>query len=248
MTQPLVALRGVTCRFGDVCAVDGLDLDVAQGETVGLIGPNGSGKSTTLGLVAGTLRPTAGTIRLAGADVTRMPAWRRVALGIAWTSQQPRVFERLSVRDNLAAAGRDAADAALHDAVLAHRRHALAATLTFAERRRLELARALALRPRVLLVDEPASGLDADELATLRERLAALRARRRDRAGRAPGRLRRAARRAHRRARTRPRARGRHARARARRPGRVPRVSRRASRRASRRHTGPATRLRGGLT
>ncbi|WP_010098582.1 ATP-binding cassette domain-containing protein, partial [Burkholderia ubonensis] len=64
MTQPLVALRGVTCRFGDVCAVDGLDLDVAQGETVGLIGPNGSGKSTTLGLVAGTLRPTAGAIRL----------------------------------------------------------------------------------------------------------------------------------------------------------------------------------------
>ncbi|KVQ89442.1 ABC transporter ATP-binding protein [Burkholderia ubonensis] len=177
MTQPLIALRGVTCRFGDVCAVDGLDLDVAQGETVGLIGPNGSGKSTTLGLVAGTLRPTAGTIRLAGADVTRVPAWRRVALGIAWTSQQPRVFERLSVRDNLAAAGRDAADAALHDAALAHRRHALAATLTFAERRRLELARALALRPRVLLVDEPASGLDADELATLRERLAALRAR-----------------------------------------------------------------------
>ncbi|AOK63629.1 ABC transporter ATP-binding protein [Burkholderia ubonensis] len=177
MTQPLVALRGVTCRFGDVCAVDGLDLDVAQGETVGLIGPNGSGKSTTLGLVAGTLRPTAGTIRLAGADVTRMPAWRRVALGIAWTFQQPRVFERLSVRDNLAAAGRDAADAALHDAALTHRRHALAATLTFAERRRLELARALALRPRVLLVDEPASGLDADELATLRERLAALRAR-----------------------------------------------------------------------
>ncbi|KVW31606.1 ABC transporter ATP-binding protein [Burkholderia ubonensis] len=177
MTQPLVALRGVTCRFGDVCAVDRLDLDVAQGETVGLIGPNGSGKSTTLGLVAGTLRPTAGTIRLAGADVTRVPAWRRVALGIAWTSQQPRVFERLSVRDNLAAAGRDAADAALHDAALTHRRHALAATLTFAERRRLELARALALRPRVLLVDEPASGLDADELATLRERLAALRAR-----------------------------------------------------------------------
>ncbi|MFA8358988.1 ABC transporter ATP-binding protein [Burkholderia ubonensis] len=177
MTQPLVALRGVTCRFGDVCAVDRLDLDVAQGETVGLIGPNGSGKSTTLGLVAGTLRPTAGAIRVAGADVTRMPAWRRVALGIAWTAQQPRVFERLSVRDNLAAAGRDDADAALHDAALAHRRHALAATLTFAERRRLELARALALRPRVLLVDEPASGLDADELATLRERLAALRAR-----------------------------------------------------------------------
>ncbi|KVC65615.1 ABC transporter [Burkholderia ubonensis] len=177
MTQPLVALRGVTCRFGDVCAVDRLDLDVAQGETVGLIGPNGSGKSTTLGLVAGTLRPTAGAIRVAGADVTRMPAWRRVALGIAWTSQQPRVFERLSVRDNLAAAGRDDADAALRDAALTHRRHALAATLTFAERRRLELARALALRPRVLLVDEPASGLDANELATLRERLAALRAR-----------------------------------------------------------------------
>ncbi|WP_431825613.1 ABC transporter ATP-binding protein [Burkholderia sp. F1] len=177
MTQALVALRGVTCRFGDVCAIDRLDLDVAAGETVGLIGPNGSGKSTTLGLVAGTLRPTAGAIRFAGADVTRVPAWRRVALGIAWTSQQPRVFERLSVRDNLATAGRDAADAALLDAALAHRRHALAATLTFAERRRLELARALALRPRVLLVDEPASGLDADELATLRERLAALRAR-----------------------------------------------------------------------
>ncbi|WP_174961515.1 ATP-binding cassette domain-containing protein, partial [Burkholderia ubonensis] len=102
MTQPLVALRGVTCRFGDVCAVDRLDLDVAAGETVGLIGPNGSGKSTTLGLVAGTLRPTAGAIRVAGADVTRVPAWRRVALGIAWTAQQPRVFERLSVRDNLA--------------------------------------------------------------------------------------------------------------------------------------------------
>ncbi|KWK15441.1 ABC transporter [Burkholderia stagnalis] len=176
MTQPLVALRGVACRFGDVRAVDGLDLDIAPGETVGLIGPNGSGKSTTLGLVAGTLRPTAGTIRFAGADVTRMPAWRRVALGIAWTSQQPRVFERLSVGDNLAAAGRDAADAALASAGLAHKRHVLAATLTFAERRRLELARALAQRPRLLLVDEPASGLDADELAVLQERLAALRA------------------------------------------------------------------------
>ncbi|TCW84038.1 ABC transporter [Burkholderia sp. SRS-46] len=175
MTQPLVALRSVVCRFGDVCAVDGLDLDIAPGETLGLIGPNGSGKSTTLGLVAGTLRPTAGTVHFAGADVTRMPAWRRVSLGIAWTSQQPRVFERLSVGDNLAAAGREAADAALVAAALAHKRHALAATLTFAERRRLELARALAQRPRLLLVDEPASGLDANELAVLHERLAALR-------------------------------------------------------------------------
>ncbi|WP_242468287.1 ABC transporter ATP-binding protein [Burkholderia plantarii] len=177
MTRPLVELRGVGRRYGALDALAGLDLTIHAGETLGLIGPNGSGKSTTLGIVAGTLRPSAGSIRIDGADVTREPAWRRVAHGIAWTWQQPRVFTRLTVEANLAAGGREAADAALAFAGLAHRRRALAATLTFSERRRLELARALTTRPRVLLVDEPASGLDEAEIAELRTRLAELRAR-----------------------------------------------------------------------
>ncbi|MEX3628924.1 MAG: ATP-binding cassette domain-containing protein [Burkholderia sp.] len=167
MRPPLVELRGLGRRHGGLAALEPLDLEIDVGQTLGLIGPNGSDKSTTLGLIAGTLRPSAGRIRIGAHDLTHEPAWRRVAHGVAWTWQQPRVFTRLSVEDNLAAPGRAAAEAALEFAGLAHRRRALAGSLTFSERRRLEFARALSTQQRLLLVDEPASGLDAVEIEAL---------------------------------------------------------------------------------
>ncbi|MEQ8967422.1 MAG: ATP-binding cassette domain-containing protein [Azospirillaceae bacterium] len=171
-----LALEGLARRFGGVRAVDGLDLVVEPGRVVGLIGPNGSGKSTTLDLIGGQTRPDAGRIRLAGRDVTDLPAAARARLGLARTFQHARVFERSSLIGNLRAAGADRATARrlLAEAGLADRAGDLAGTLSHAERRRLELARAAAARPAVLLMDEPASGLAPGEVDDLRARILAL--------------------------------------------------------------------------
>lgn len=192
----MIELSGVSRSFGGVRAVDGLDLTVGQGQIFGLIGPNGSGKSTTLNLIAGLLDLTAGRIVFGGKDISRTPLHRRVGCGIARTFQHSRLFGQLTVRENLWAArnargdagrgpsirwfgptrkAREEVDQALHAAGLAHRGDALAADLSYGEQRRLELARALATGPRLLLLDEPAAGMDAGEIDHLREQIAGLR-------------------------------------------------------------------------
>ncbi|HSK42112.1 MAG TPA: ABC transporter ATP-binding protein, partial [Arenibaculum sp.] len=162
-----------------------------------LIGPNGSGKSTTLNLIAGLQEPTAGRIVFGGRDISRVPLRERVGCGLARTFQHSRLFDQLTVWDNLrlawdargdvagrnpvarwfgrAAGSRDAIAEALRSSGLIHKKDVLAADLSFGERRRLELARALATRPRLLLLDEPAAGMEAEEVDFLRERIAGLR-------------------------------------------------------------------------
>ncbi len=153
---------GLHRRFGRRTAVHDLSLRVDRGEVVGLLGPNGAGKTTTFRMLAGLLRPQRGRVYLGGVDVTRRPLWRRARAGLGYLPQRPTVFRRLSVADNLAVATGDARRASelLERFGLAHLASDRGATLSGGERRRVELARAFAAEPAVLLVDEPFAALD----------------------------------------------------------------------------------------
>jgi branched-chain amino acid transport system ATP-binding protein len=171
--------------FGGVHAVRGVSLVVGEGELLGLFGPNGAGKTTLFNLIAGTYAPDSGTIRFAGRDVTRLAAFRRARLGIARTFQVVRPFRELTVLENvLAAVPSDAArsDAEAPRALLAHvgladRVNDRAASLTLGMLKRLEVARALATAPRLLLLDEPLAGLTAREAGELLDFIRGLKAR-----------------------------------------------------------------------
>lgn len=173
----LLRVRGVSKRFGGVQALRNLDLEVAEGEVFGLLGPNGSGKTTALNLIAGVLSPDAGEIWFRGKLLNRLPPHRRAGLGVARTFQLVRSLARLSVADNVAVARLYGAspvpsvEAARREAVevlalvgLEGKARLPAGSLNLAERRRLEVARALATRPRLLLLDEPFAGLNVDEV------------------------------------------------------------------------------------
>jgi branched-chain amino acid transport system ATP-binding protein len=185
---PLVELVGVTKHFGGVRVIDELTLSVAPREAVGVIGPNGAGKTTMLNLVAGDLRPDRGAVRLDGREITRLTADRRCRSGIARTSQVPRPYPGMSVFENVLVAavfgrGRPVAErsaapmaaAALERTGLVVKANRPATALTLLELKRLELARALAARPRVLLLDEIAGGLTEPEVHELVATVRALR-------------------------------------------------------------------------
>ena len=194
----MLELKAVARYFGGVRALDGLDLTVNEGEIVGLIGPNGSGKSTTVNLIAGLLPLTAGEIVFRKQPLRDVPVHRRLQLGIARTFQNIRLFGQLSVWQNLWVAqnspedrsrrgffsrwlggqtrGRKEIAQLLEFSALGHKQNELAANLSFGEQRRLELARALAARPKLLLLDEPAAGMNAEEIGQLRQRIVDLRA------------------------------------------------------------------------
>jgi branched-chain amino acid transport system ATP-binding protein len=177
----LLTLSAVTKRFSGVVAVKSVDLDVTEGELLGLFGPNGAGKTTLFNLIAGALFPDEGSIAFAGAEIARLPAFRRARLGIGRTFQIVRPFRGLSVRENLlAAVPRDDGTAAgdplrfLHEVGLGDRAEDPAGALTLGMLKRLEVARALALRPRLLLLDEPLAGLsdrEAQEMVAFVKRL-----------------------------------------------------------------------------
>jgi len=180
--RPLAELVGVTKRFGGVTVIDDLSLAIAGDGAVGVIGPNGAGKTTMLNLLAGDLRPDRGELRLDGRDVTRLRADQRCRAGIGRTAQVPRPYAGMSVFENVLVAAvfgarrrmseraaTPVAVDALHRAGLLDQVNRAAATLTLLDRKRLELARALAGGPRLLLLDEIAGGLtDAEthELVT----------------------------------------------------------------------------------
>ncbi|MEU1197863.1 ATP-binding cassette domain-containing protein [Streptomyces sp. NPDC005813] len=174
--------RGLRVGYGGFTALDGVDLDVRPGRVTAVVGPNGAGKSTLFHCLAGTLRPSGGRVLLGGRDITRLPAHARTRLGIARTFQQLAVFPSLTVAENVrvgAEHGRtadpEAAEQALRLLGLDGPVRALpAAGLPTGTLRRVELARALAGRPRVLLLDEPAAGLDAPEATALARVLRAL--------------------------------------------------------------------------
>ncbi|MEE1835877.1 ABC transporter permease subunit [Streptomyces sp. SP17KL33] len=179
---PSLRARRLRLRYGEFAALDGVDLDVLPGRVSAVVGPNGAGKSTLFHCLAGTLRPDTGQVRLGGRDITRLSAHARTRLGIARTFQQLAVFPSLSVADNVrvgAEQGRIADPRAVERALRLFGldgavRTAPAAGLPTGTLRRVELARALAGSPHVLLLDEPAAGLDSAEVAALARVLRAL--------------------------------------------------------------------------
>ena len=173
MTAPLLEIQGVTRRFGGLTAVSDVSLTVGRGEIVGLIGPNGAGKSTLFNLIAGALPPSSGSILFEGEDVTSLAAPDRCRRGIGRTFQVVKSFDSMSVLDNVvvgalvrypkAAQARAKAAEVLDFAGLAGRAAAPAGDLTPPEKRRLEVARALATEPKLLLLDEVMTGLTPAE-------------------------------------------------------------------------------------
>jgi branched-chain amino acid transport system ATP-binding protein len=171
----MLEVRGLVKRFGGFTALNRVTLHVKAGERFGLIGPNGSGKTTLINCVAGSLRPDEGHILFEGADITTLPPHRRTHLGIARSFQIPKPFRSMSVRDNLGipleytgrARGDDGGDVAaeiLRDIGLDAKAHLHPAGLTQIEMRKLELARAMAARPKLLISDEAMAGLSSAEV------------------------------------------------------------------------------------
>ena len=173
--KPLVTCRSVTRRFDGLVANDSIDLDVKRGEILGLIGPNGAGKSTLFNLIAGAFPVSFGVIEFDGLDITPLPATKRCQLGIARTYQVPRSFDSMSVVENVTVGAfvrysnvlqaRAKALDVLDYVGLAAFADASAADLTPPQKRRLEVARALATEPKLLLLDEVLTGLTPSEAA-----------------------------------------------------------------------------------
>jgi ABC-type branched-subunit amino acid transport system ATPase component len=175
----VLVVRDLSKRFGGVFAVNALDRVVADGELLGVVGPNGSGKTTVVNCVSGVLRPTEGTIVFDGHDVSRWPRPRRARAGLLRTFQNLRLFSELTVVENVQLGGSTRRGRADVDRLLAefglaaHARRPVR-DLPYGFQRRVEIARALAGRPRLLLLDEPAAGLSAAERDELAETLLAV--------------------------------------------------------------------------
>ena len=192
----LLETSGLTKRFGGVVAVNAVDLSIPEGQVFGLIGPNGAGKTTLINLISGHFRADGGAIRLGGSDVTRLRPDQLARRGVARTFQAIRLFKGLTVLENVlvgryvrsrsnalaslipfrdpGAAERDRARGLLERVGLVARTNALAGELAYGDQRRLEIARALAAEPRLLILDEPAAGMNPTESAALRQMLRAL--------------------------------------------------------------------------
>jgi branched-chain amino acid transport system ATP-binding protein len=174
----ILQLERLSKAFGTVIVADGIDLEIDEGAALGIIGPNGAGKSSLFNLIGGALKPDSGVIRLAGEDVTATSPQSRARSGIARSFQIPQPFSNLTVFENLLVGATHCRDRHIADVAekcgrvleqtgllpLANRR---AGTLTLLERKRLELARALAAEPRLLLLDEIAGGLTESECEVL---------------------------------------------------------------------------------
>lgn len=190
--EALLRAEGVSKSFEGIQALNDYSLTLAEGELVGLIGPNGAGKTTVFNILSGVLAPTSGSLTFAGHDITRFDAWRTARAGIARTFQNIRLFNELSVLDNILAGfhyrlGKGFFSTLLHlpafrraeNEMLSHAfklaelmdiTHLLdrnAAALPYGDQRRLEIARALAAGPRLLLLDEPAAGMNPNETKQL---------------------------------------------------------------------------------
>jgi branched-chain amino acid transport system ATP-binding protein len=176
LNAPVLSLRGATKRFGGLVAVNSIDFDVAEHQVMGLIGPNGSGKSTTLNLISGALKPTAGTISLRGMQISGLPAEKITRKGISRTFQLVRLLPSMNVIDNVVAGAvfghrrrwgaeaRSEADHLLERVGLGGKGQLGIDQLTYIDTKRVELARTLASDPKLLLLDEWLAGLNPTEL------------------------------------------------------------------------------------
>ena len=198
----MLEIRGLTKHFGGIRAVDGVDLRLGEGDLVGLIGPNGSGKTTVFNLLTGIYRPDAGSMALEGENLVGIQPHRINRLGIARTFQNIRLFRNLTVMDNVRIAHHSrleygpmaalcrtgrfyAGEKELHEKVenylsifmLQNRKYEMAGNLSYGDQRKLEIARALASEPRVLLLDEPGAGMNPYEVGRLMEFILAIRER-----------------------------------------------------------------------
>ena len=182
----MLSIRGLVRRFGGITALNRVDLDIQPGEIFAMIGPNGSGKTTTFNVVTGVFPASEGRLTFQGRDITALPTHEIVRLGIGRTFQTIRLFTRLTVFANVAVALRSTresrraqrarVDELLRFTRLLDRRDELAGNLNFGEQRRLELARALATEPSLLLLDEPAAGMTYGEVQELIKDIQQLRA------------------------------------------------------------------------
>ena len=195
MAELLMRVRNLVRRFGGITATDDLSLDIAKGELHAIIGPNGAGKTTLITQLTGQLQPNSGTIHFGGRDITRLPAYKRSALGLARSFQITSLLKDFTAADNVALAAqahdghsfyfwgkarqekhlREAARAALARVGLEQRADVVVSELSHGEQRELELAVALATKPRLLLLDEPMAGLGVSESARMVELLKELR-------------------------------------------------------------------------
>ena len=195
MAEPLLRVEKLVRRFGGIVATDHVTLEVPQGELHAVIGPNGAGKTTLISQLTGHLMPHSGSIFLAGRDISRLPAYRRSALGLARSFQITCLLSDFTAADNVALAAqacqghsfrffgdarkerglRQAAQAALDRVGLSDRAHVLVSRLSHGEQRELELAVALATKPQLLLLDEPMAGLGVTESARMVKLLQELR-------------------------------------------------------------------------
>ena len=191
--SPVLEVTGLRKRFGGIAAVDGVSFRVEEGEILGIIGPNGCGKSTTFNCILGQLAPSEGQIKVDGADVTGMRPSELNRLGVSRTFQLLQVFPKLSVRENLILAGQehrggmwsrligprdaglgDAADQMISFFKLSHLARELAGGLSYGQQKLLDAAMAFMAGPRLVLLDEPAGGVNLTMLADLKERLRAI--------------------------------------------------------------------------
>ena len=187
MTRPVLAARGLRKRYGEREVLCGVDVRVEPGEVVGLLGPNGAGKTTTFNLIVGEVRPTQGRVFLGEREITDLPMFRRARLGITYLPQEPSIFRRLTVADNLnailetvedkPAIRRERLHELLQELGLAGKGHLRGSALSGGERRRVEVARALVLEPKFMLLDEPFSGIDPIAVGEIQKVVEQLRAR-----------------------------------------------------------------------
>jgi lipopolysaccharide export system ATP-binding protein len=183
----VLSARGLTKVYRRRTVVNDVNLDLRQGEIVGLLGPNGAGKTTTFYMITGLVRPDGGRIVLDGQDISTLPMYRRARRGIGYLAQEPSVFRRLTVEENVLAIletlalpeaeQRERLEHLLDDLSLKHLRDAKAFTLSGGERRRLEITRALVTEPRFLLLDEPFTGVDPIAVNDIQTIVAGLRRR-----------------------------------------------------------------------
>jgi lipopolysaccharide export system ATP-binding protein len=181
----MLVARGLIKHYGKRRVLDQVDVEVGPGEVVGLLGPNGAGKTTTFYMLVGLLVPEQGTITLNGHDVTRMPIYKRARLGLGYLAQEPSVFRGLTVRDNVLGVlevmktpskeKRIRLDELLGELGIAHLADQKGYNLSGGERRKVEIARALAVRPTILLLDEPFVGIDPITVSDLQDTVIKLR-------------------------------------------------------------------------